>query len=119
MAYLQTNQISTSLGCISIVQPQQKESWISLHDKLDGRWSKFQGLVNQMHLVIRFHLHRYPTGLAQVGLIGTLLSSIALVWFIPSLEHQSPLFNEFEIFLEEFNATFGNLDKECTSNIKI
>jgi hypothetical protein len=57
--------------------------------------------------------------LVQVELISTLLSSTTFVWFTPLLEHQSPLLNDFEAFLEEFNATFGDLNKECISNIKI
>jgi len=44
---------------------------------------------------------------------------MTLIWFTPLLKHQSPLFNSFEAFIEEFNATFGESDKECTSNIKI
>jgi hypothetical protein len=44
---------------------------------------------------------------------------MTLVWFAPLLEHQSPLFNDFETFFEKFNAIFFNLDKECTFNIKI
>jgi hypothetical protein len=37
----------------------------------------------------------------------------------PLLEQDSPLFNDFETFIEEFNATFGDSNKEHTSNIKI
>jgi hypothetical protein len=44
---------------------------------------------------------------------------MALVWFTPLLEHQSPLFNNFEAFLRKFNATFGDFDKEFMSSIKI
>jgi hypothetical protein len=44
---------------------------------------------------------------------------MALVWFAPMLEHQSPLFDYFETFFEKFNATFGDSNKERTSNIKI
>jgi hypothetical protein len=47
------------------------------------------------------------------------LSSITFAWFAPLLEHQSPLFKDFEALFEEFNATFGNLDKNYMSNIKI
>jgi hypothetical protein len=48
---------------------------------------------------------------------------MALTWFAPLLEHQSPLLNNFEKFHEKFheklNATFGNSNKEHRSNIKI
>jgi len=37
----------------------------------------------------------------------------------PLLEHESPLLNDSETFIEEFNATFGDSNKKHTSNIKI
>jgi hypothetical protein len=72
-----------------------------------------------MCLVIRFHLHQYPTNPTQVGLIGILLSGMALAWFAPLMEHQSPLLNDFQVFFEKFNATFGDSNKKCIFNIKI
>ncbi len=68
-----------------------------------------------MHLVIWFRPYHYPNGLAQVELIGKLLSSITLMWFVSLLECQSPFFNNFEAFVEKFNATFGESNKEHTS----
>jgi hypothetical protein len=47
-------------------------------------------------------------------LLGTTLG-----WFAHLLEHQSPLSNNFEVFLKKFNATFGDLGKERTFNIKV
>jgi hypothetical protein len=64
-----------------------------------------------MCLAIWLHPHRYPISPTQVGLSSTLLSSMALVWFAPLLEHQSLFFNIFEMFLEKFNATFGDSNK--------
>jgi len=102
---------------------QPKEPQINLPDKFDDTCSKFQGFVNQMHLIIWLHFHQCPTKPTQIRLIGTLLSSMALTWFAPLLEHQSPLLNNFEKFHEKFheklNATFGNSNKEHRSNIKI
>jgi hypothetical protein len=72
-----------------------------------------------MHLIIPLHPHQYPTSLAQVRFISILLSSMAIAWFAPLLEHQSLLFNNFEAFFEEFNATFGDLDKKHMFNINI
>ncbi len=118
IAHLQTNQALISLGCVLTTQPQPKEPWINLLDKFDGTHSTFQSFVNQIRLVIQFHLHWYPIGPTQVEFIGTLLSNIAFAWFAPLLEHQSPLFNNFEAFLEEFNATFRDSYKKCTFNIK-
>jgi len=84
---LQTNQASTFLGCISTTQPQPKEPWINLPNKFDSTSSKFQGFVNQVHLVIQLHPHWYPTGPAQVRLINTLLLNMTLAWFSPLLDH--------------------------------
>ncbi len=84
---LQTNQVSTSLGCVSETRPQPKEPQISLIDKFDGTCSKFKSVVDRLHLAIRLHPHWYPNGPARVGPVGTLLSSMALVWFPPLLEH--------------------------------
>jgi hypothetical protein len=39
--------------------------------------------------------------------------------FAPLLKSKSPLFNDFEAFFYKFNATFGNLDRECTSINKL
>jgi len=51
--------------------------------------------------------------------MNTLLSGTTFAWFTPLLEHQSSLFNNFEVFFEKFNATFGDFDKELMSNMKI
>jgi hypothetical protein len=101
------------------MQPQTKDPHISLLNKFDDMRSKFQDFVNQVRLVIQLHPHQYPIGPTQVGLIGTLLSITTLVWFTPLLEHQSPLLNDFDGFLEEFNPTFRDSDKEHTFTIKI
>ncbi len=45
-------------------------------------------------------------------LVHTLLSSMAFVWLTPLLEHQSPLFNDFDAILNEFNATFENWTRD-------
>jgi hypothetical protein len=57
VVHLETNQILTSLGCISTMQPQPKELWMSLPNKFDGKCSKFQSFVDQMCLVIQLHFH--------------------------------------------------------------
>jgi hypothetical protein len=44
---------------------------------------------------------------------------MAFSWFAPLFDHQSPLFNNFETFFEEFHATFGDLDKKHMFSIKI
>jgi hypothetical protein len=52
VAHLQINQVLTSLGCVLTTQPQPKEPHNNLPNKFDGTHSKFQGFVNQVHLVI-------------------------------------------------------------------
>ncbi len=109
----------TFLECVFTTKSQPKEPWISLPNKFDDTCSKFWSFVNQVHLVILLHHHPCPTSPTQIGLIHILLSCIIFIWFTLLLEHQSPLFNDFEAFLKNFNVTFGNLNKKCTSNIKI
>jgi hypothetical protein len=70
-----------------------------------------------MHLVIQLHSHRYPNALVQVGLVSTLLLSTTSMWFAPLLECQSPSLNNFETFVEQFNAIFGDSNIECTTKI--
>jgi hypothetical protein len=40
------------------------------------------------------------------------------MWFISLLECQSPFLNDFEAFVEKFNATFRESNKEHTSTTK-
>ena len=54
-----------------------------------------------------------------MGLVGTLLSGSALAWFAPLLEKESPLLNNFEEFLSEFKACFGDTDSIRTTINKI
>ena len=60
----------------------------------------------------------YLTLASQVGLIDTLLSGIALNWFSPILEKNSPLLYDFEGFMEEFVACFGKVDKKEIPDLK-
>jgi hypothetical protein len=48
-----------------------------------------------------------------------LLLGTSLVWFAPLLEQQSPLLNDLEVFVEEFNTTFEDIDKKCTLTNKL
>jgi retrotransposon gag protein len=97
----------------------QKEPRISLPDKFDGTRSEFRGFINQVKLIIQLHPQRYPNGIAQVGLIGTLLSKAALAWFAPLVETDSPLLADFKAFLKEFEATFGDSERARTAATKL
>ena len=87
-----------------------KEPNIGLPTKFDGTRSQFKGFLNQVCLVIQLHPSRYPTDASQVGLVGTLLSGTTLAWFVPLLEQESPLLNNFEEFISKFKACFGDTD---------
>ena len=65
------------------------------------------------------HPSRYPTDASRVGLVGTLLSGTTLAWFAPLLEKESPLLNNFEEFISEFKACFGDTDSIKTTINKI
>ena len=65
------------------------------------------------------HPSRYPTDVSRVGLVGMLLSGSALAWFAPLLEKESPLLNNFEEFLSDFKACFGDTNSIRTTINKI
>ena len=96
-----------------------KEPKICLSGKFDGTRSQFRGFLNQVRLVIHMHPSRYPTDSSRVGLVGTLLSGTALAWFAPLLEKESPLLNNFEDFIKEFQASFGDTDSVRTAINKL
>ena len=96
-----------------------KEPKLSLPAKFDGTRSQFRGFLNQVRLVIQMHPSRYPTDISRVGLVGTLLTGTALSWFAPLLEKESPLLQNFNAFIEEFKASFGDSDSARTAINKI
>ena len=96
-----------------------REPKIGLPMKFDGARSQFRGFLNQVRLVIQMHPSRYPTDASRVGLVGTLLSGTTLAWFAPLLEKESPLLNNFEEFISEFKACFGDTDNIRTTINKI
>ena len=103
----------------SRAQNSPREPKISLPAKFDGTRSLFRGFLNQVRLVIQLHPNRYPTDAARVGLVGTLLCGTALAWFAPLLEKKSPLLEDFEAFVKEFQASFGDTDSTRTAINKI
>ena len=100
-------------------QNSPREPKISLPAKFDGTRSLFRGFLNQVRLVIQLHPNRYPTDVARVGLVGTLLCSTVLAWFTPLLDKKSPLMEDFEAFVKEFQASFGDTDSTRTTINKI
>ena len=66
------------------------------------------------------HPSQYPIDASQMGLVGTLLSgTTTLAWFTPLLEKGSPSLNNFEEFISEFKAYFGDITSVRTSINKI
>ena len=97
------------------VQTLSKEPKISLPAKFDGTRSQFRGFLNQVRLVIKLHPSCYPTDVARVGLVGTLLMGTVLPWFAPLLEKHSPLIEDFDEFIKEFQGNFGVTDSMRTT----
>ncbi|CAG8671483.1 16180_t:CDS:2, partial [Cetraspora pellucida] len=73
----------------------------------------------QGHLVICMQPNCYLNDQLQAGLLGSLLTGLALNWFAPLLEKQSPLLETFEDLVKEFEATFGDSEKSRTAANKI
>jgi hypothetical protein len=96
-----------------------QEPQISLPEKFDGTRSKFRSFVNQVRLIMQLHPHRYFDDTIRVGFVGTLLTGTAAAWFAPILETSSPLLQDFNAFMAEFEAVFGDSDKAITSANKL
>jgi len=95
------------------------EPKISLPEKFDGTRPKFRGFVNQGRLIIQLHPCRYPDDTTHIGIIGTLLVGTTTAWFAPILETSSPLLQNFDTFMAEFEVVFGDNDKAETSANKM
>ena len=92
---------------------------ISLPDKFDGTHHKFQGFINQVHLVFCPQASYYPSDDIHVGFVGTLLSGPPLDWFATLLEKGSTHLQDFDSFLQVFHASYGDLDKAQAALTKI
>jgi hypothetical protein len=104
------------LPALAMVAPKPK---ISLPENFDGTCLKFRGFVNQVHLIMQLHPRRYFDDTTRVGFVGTLLTGTSATWFVPILETSSPLLQDFNAFMAEFEAVFGDSDKAKTSANKL
>jgi hypothetical protein len=95
------------------------EPKIGLLEKFDGTRLKFRGFVSQVRLIMQLHPRRYFDDTTRVGFIGNLLTGTAAAWFAPILETSSPLLQDFNAFMAEFEAVFGDSDKARTSANKL
>lgn len=84
-ARLQNNWVLTSLGCVFYNVTPSKGT--TNQPIWQVQWDMFKVLnfVNQVHLIIDFHLHCYPNGPTQVEFLHILLPSTTLIWFTPLL----------------------------------
>lgn len=103
----------------AVFNGEVKEPQVSLPEKFDGTRSKFRGFINQVRLITILQPQRYPTDVARVGLVGTLLTGQALSWFAPLFEKNATILNNFEAFLEAFAEAFSEHDKTRSATTKI
>jgi hypothetical protein len=104
------------LPALVMVAPEPK---ISLPKKFDGTRFKFRGFISQVRLIMQLHPRRYFDDTTRVGFIRTLLTGTAATWFAPILETSSLLLQDFNAFMAEFEAVFGDNDKARTSANKL
>jgi hypothetical protein len=92
---------------------------ISPLEKFDGTRLKFRGFVSQVRLIMQLHPRRYFDDTTRVGFVGTLLTGTTTAWFVLILETSSPLLQDFNAFMAEFEVVFGDSDKARTSANKL
>jgi len=63
---------------------------------------------------MQLHPRHYFDDTTRVGFIETLLTGTTVVWFALILETSSPLLQDFNAFMAEFEAVFGDSDKAKT-----
>ncbi|KAH7432751.1 hypothetical protein KP509_07G038000 [Ceratopteris richardii] len=96
-----------------------KEPKICMPEKFNGDGAKFRGFLQQVKLYIHMQPDRYPDDASKVGFIGTLLYGQALSWFAPILEKDMAILHDYEEFLGELIATFGDADTSRVAETKL
>jgi len=99
-----------------MVAPEPK---ISLPEKFDGTRLKFRSFVSQVCLIMQLQPCHYFDDTTHVGFIGTLLTGTVIAWFAPILKTSFLLLQDFNAFMAEFEAMFGDSDKARTSANKL
>jgi hypothetical protein len=76
---------------------------------------KFRGFVSQVRLMMQLHPRCYFNDTTRVGFVGTLRTRTFTAWFAPILETSSPLLQDFNAFMAEFEAmpNFGTIGLLC------
>ncbi|KAH7278834.1 hypothetical protein KP509_38G058100 [Ceratopteris richardii] len=86
-----------------------KEPKICMPQKFDDDRTKFRGFLQQVKLYIRMQPDRYPDD----------ASKVALSWFAPILEKDMAVLHDYEGFLRELIATFGDADTSRVAETKL
>lgn len=94
------------------------EPQVSLPNKFDGK-SNCRNFLNQVRIIFLLQPKRYPTDNIKVGFFATLLTGAAAAWFSPLFENGSPLLENWEIFVAEFERCFGDFDRSSVAANKI
>ncbi len=68
---------------------------------------------------MQLHPRCYFDDTTHVRFVGTLLTGTVAAWFVPILETSSRLLQDFNAFMAEFEAVFGDNDKARTSANKL
>ena len=96
-----------------------QEPQVSLPEQFDGKRTKLRSVVNQVKLYLELQPRKYPSERMKVGFVGTLLTGIAAAWFCPLYQSNSPLLNDFGLFIKNLQQKFRDFDKAVTSANKI
>src|SRR2546421_18914 len=75
--------------------------------------------IGQVKNIICVHSSCYVIGRDRVGLIGSLLTKAAQSWFTPLVEKNSLVLDNYEEFLRQFEAIFGEHDRSWVAARKI
>ncbi|OMH83128.1 Retrotransposon-derived protein PEG10, partial [Zancudomyces culisetae] len=89
---------------------------IVLPERYDGDRSNFRSFVNQCRLLFFTHPDHYPSATNNFGLGMSLLTGNALRWASPYIEKDSPVLQDYELFMKEFAKVFDDPQRSQTAN---
>lgn len=95
------------------------EPHVSLPNKYDGSRGACRSFISQVKLIFELQPLRFPNDRVKVGFIGTLLTGTAASWFSPLFETDSPLLEDLNLFICEFERTFGDFDRATVAANKL
>lgn len=84
------------------------EPKIMLPEKFNGRHSELRNFISAIRNVFDLQPSRYNADRSKTGLIGSLCVGDALSWYRTLQENDSPLLQNFNDFVTEFFAHFGD-----------